>query len=122
MLVKEYLNTLNVNQDVTFIKAVAQKSENSPFYDEVYQTTPIRQAHEWENSSIAEFYILNDKQCPIDWISGAMWKNSFNKGRLKSLLIISKEDIEKLYSPKQAAEMIDFIGKEIKRNDKTKKN
>lgn len=122
MLVKEYLNTLDAYQDVTFIKAVAQKDESSPFYDEVYQTTPIRQAHEWQNTPIADFYILNDKQCPIDWISGAMWKNLFIKGRLKSLLVISKEDIEKLYSPKQAAEMIDFIGKEIQKNDKLKTN
>lgn len=117
MLVKEYLVTLDAFQDVTFIKAVAQKDESTPFYDEVYHTTPIRQAQEWKNTPIAEFYVLNDKQCPIDWISGAMWKNSFNKGHLKSLLIISREDIEKLYSPKQAAELIDFIGKEIRKND-----
>lgn len=114
MLVKEYLNTLGTNQDVTFIKAIAQKDENSPFYDEVYQTTPIRQAHEWKSTPIAEFYILNDKQCPIDWISGAMWKNRFKRGDLKSLLIISKEDIEKLYSPKQAAETIKYIEEAIK--------
>lgn len=122
MLVKEYLNTLDAYQDVTFIKAVAQKDEHSPFYSEVYHTTPIRQAHEWKNSSIADYYILNDKQCPIDWLSGAKWGNRFKKGWLKSLLIISKEDIEKLYSPKQAAELIDFIGKEIQNNDKLKKN
>ena len=114
MLVKEYLNTLNANQDVTFIKAVAQKDENSPFYSEVYHTTPIRQAHEWQNSSVSDFYILNHKQCPIDWLSGATWKNQFEKGHLKSLLIISKEDIEKLYSPKQAAETIKFIEGVIK--------
>jgi hypothetical protein len=114
MLVKEYLNTLDAYQNVTFIKAVAQKDESSPFYTEVYHTTPIRQAYEWQKTPVADFYILNHKQCPLDWLSGAKWGNQFKKGYLKSLLIISKEDIEKLYSPKQAAEIIDFIGKEIK--------
>lgn len=122
MLVKDYLRNLDAFQDVTFIKTIAQKDDNSPFYDEVYQTTPIRQASEWQNSAIKDFYILNDKQCPIDWLSGARWKNRFNRGDLKSLLVISKEDLEKLYSPKQAAELIDYIEKEIKSNDKLKTN
>ena len=115
MLVKEYLKKLDACQDVTFIKTIAVKDDNSPFYDKVYQTTPIRQAYEWQNSAIADFYILNDKQCPIDWLSGAKWKNSFEKGYLKSLLIISKEDLKKLYSKKQAAELIEFIDKELKK-------
>ena len=116
MLVREYLNTLSSNENVTFIKAVAQKDENTPFYSEVYQTTPIRQAYEWQISPVADFYILNHKQCPIDWLSGAPWKNQYEKGHLKSLLIISKEDIEKLYSPKQAAETIQYI-EEVIKND-----
>jgi hypothetical protein len=116
MLVREYLSTLDTYQNVTFIKAIAQKDESSPFYDEVYQTTPIRQAYEWQNSSVADFYILNHKQCPIEWLSGAGWKNQFVRGDLKSLLVISKEDIEKLYSPKQAAETIKFI-EEVIKND-----
>ena len=41
--------------------------------------------------------------------SGANWKNSFDKGNLISMLVISKEDIEKLYSPKQAAGTIEYI-------------
>lgn len=122
MLVKDYLRNLDAFQDVTFIKTIAQKDDDSPFYDEVYQTTPIRQASEWQNSAIKDFYILNDKQCPIDWLSGARWENRFNRGDLKSLLVISKADLEKLYSPKQAAELIDYIEKEIKSNDKLKTN
>lgn len=114
MLVKEYLNTLESNQNVTFIKAVALKDENTPFYSEVYHTTPIRQAYEWEKSSVADFYILNHKQYPIDWLSGATWKNQYEKGYLKSLLIISKEDLHKLYSSKQAADIIKHIDEVIK--------
>lgn len=117
MLVKEYLKRLDAYQDVSFIKTIALKDDNSPFYNEVYQTTPIRQAHEWQNSAVADFYILNDNQCPIDWLSGAKWKNSFDKGHLKSLLIISKEDLEKLHSEKQAAELINFIDKELKNTE-----
>ena len=114
MRVKEYLDTLSSNENVTFIKAVAMKDENSPFYSEVYQTTPIRQANEWQNSPVADFYILNHKQCPIDWLSGAEWKNQFEKGHLKSLLVISQEDLHLLYSPKQAAGIIEHIGEVIK--------
>lgn len=122
MLVREYLENFSPNTNVTFIKAIAHKEENARRYDEVYQTTPIRTIWEWETSALMDYYILNHKQCPIDWLSGAKWGNRFKQGHLKSLLIISKEDIEKLYSPKQAAEMIDFIGKEIQSNDKLKTN
>lgn len=114
MLVREYLETVSSNENVTFIKTVAQKDEHSPFYSEVYQTTPIRQAYEWQNSPIADFYILNHKQCPIDWISGAEWKNQYEKGHLKSLLVISEADLHLLYSPKQAAGMIEYIEGVIK--------
>jgi hypothetical protein len=114
MLVKEYLSNFNENTSVTFIKAVARKDADTPFYHEEYQTTPIRQVYEWQNSPVMDFYILNHRQCPIDWLGGSQWANSFNKGHLISLLVISKEDIELLYSPKQAAETIAHIDSIIK--------
>ncbi len=114
MLVKDYLKNYASNTDVTFIKAIAQKEENSRFYDEVYQTTPIRQLDEWKNSSIMNYHILNNKQHPIIWLSGANWENKFKRGDLISLLVISQEDMLKLYSEKQAADLIEFIEKEIK--------
>lgn len=114
MLVREYLQNLDSFQNVTFIKTIAHKEEGARSYDEVYQTTPIRQAYEWQSSPIMDYYILNHKQCPINWLSGASWAKQFENGHLVSMLVISKEDIELLYSPKQAAETIAYIEEVIK--------
>ena len=54
--------------------------------------------------------ILNDKQMPIDWLSGAPWGIRVVKGYLKCLLIISQEDFELLYPDKdQRKSMEKFI-------------
>lgn len=122
MLVQEYLSKFNENQQVTFIKARARKDESTPFYHEEYQTTPIRCIYDFQKSPIMDYYVLNHKQPPIEWLGGAGWQNQFNKGDLLSLLVISKEDIELLYSPKQAAEIIESIDKELEKYDEFKKN
>ena len=114
MTVREYLKDCNKNANVTFIKARARKDAYTPRYHAEYQTTPIRTLVEWEKSNLMDYYILNDKQCPIDWLSGALWKVAFDNGRLISLLVISKEDLETLYSKEQAASMIEYIDKKIK--------
>ena len=114
MTVREYLKRFNKYTDVTFIKARARKDACTPGYHEEYQTTPMLTIEEWEKSNIMDYYILNNKQCPIDWLSGAPWKVAFDNGRLISLLVISKEDIETLYSPEQAASLIEYIDKKIK--------
>ena len=104
MTAREYLERFNQYQDVTFIKARARKDANTPGYHAEYQTTPIRTIADWKKS---------DKQCPIDWLSGAPWKGQFDRGHLISMLVISKEDLELLYSPEQAVEMIQYIDKKI---------
>lgn len=114
MTVREYLKDCNKYADVTFIKARARKDANTPSYHEEYQTTPIRTIAELEKSNLMDYYVLNDKQCPIDWLSGVSWKVAFDSGRLISLLIISKEDLEMLYSKEQASSIIDYIDKKIK--------
>ena len=114
MTVREYLKDCNKYADVTFIKARARKDARTPGYHVEYQTTPIRTLAEWEKSNLMNYYILNDKQCPIDWLSGAIWKYAFNSGRLISLLVISKEDLETLFSKEQASSMIEYIDKKIK--------
>lgn len=114
MTVREYLKDCNKYADVTFIKAIARKDEHTSGYHAEYQTTPIRMLVEWEKSNLMDYYILNDKQCPIDWLSGAHWKVDFDNGRLISLLVISKEDLEMLYSKEQVASIIEYIDKKIK--------
>ena len=114
MTVREYLKDCNKYADVTFIKAIARKDAHTPAYHAEYQTTLIRTLVEWEKSNLMDYYILNDKQCPIDWLSGALWKVAFDNGRLISLLVISKEDLETLYSKEQSASIIEYIDKKIK--------
>ena len=114
MTVREYLKDCNKYTDVTFIKAIARKDKHTPAYHAEYQTTPIRMLVEWEKSNLMDYYILNDKQCPIDWLSGTHWKVDFDNGRLISLLVISKEDLETLYPKEQVASIIEYIDKKIK--------
>ena len=113
MTVREYLKARNKYADVTFIKAIARKDERTPGYHAEYQTTPIRTIAELEKSNLMDYYVLNDKQSPIDWLSGAPWKVAFDNGRLISLLVISKEDLETLFSKEQASSIIEYIDKEI---------
>lgn len=114
MLVREYLSKFNENQSVTFIKAIAQFESDARGCEEVYQTTPIRQAYEWQNSPIMDYYILNHKQSPITWLSGASWVRQFENGSLLSLLVISEADLALLYSQKQATDIISYIDEVIK--------
>lgn len=101
MLVKEYLESKDYKGKITFIKARARKDNNTPYYHQEYQTTPMYNVDELGDSRLLEYIVLNDQQAPIDWISNQGWTNWFNKGMLKSMLIISKEDLELLYPNKE---------------------
>ena len=119
MTVKEYLEKVKAGkyQDITFIKARARKDASTPFYHAEYQTTPIFKVVELENSKLMEYYVLNNKQQPIDWLSGVPWKNAFNSVSLISLLVISDDDFALLYQSKeQRNSMIKFIDKAIMEN------
>ena len=113
MKVREYLNSLKPTGDVTFIKARARKDARTPFYHAEYQTTPIWKACEWmrgSNERLMDSVILNDKQMPIDWLSGAQWGALVKRGALKCLLVISQEDFELLYGgDEQRASMERYI-------------
>lgn len=113
MKVKDYLAQYPTAMQVTFIKARARKDANTPFYHPEYQTTPIRSIWEWEGNDIMDYLILNDKQHPIEWLSGLGWGNSFNRGHLISLLVISQEDLDKLYSKEQGQSLIQSIEEKI---------
>lgn len=118
MKVKEYLELAQIGKysDITFIKARARKDANTPFYHAEYQTTPICTVNEWNDSKLMNYIVLNNKQAPIDWLSGAPWLHRFNAGHLQSLLIISEEDIKLLYSETQAQSIEQYIDSEIKKS------
>lgn len=116
MKVKEYLEHLKVSNDVTFIIAKAEKYENVQSYYPVYKTTPIYKVSEWKNneSGILDYVVLNNKQNPIDWLSGSRWNNQFEAGRLECILAIKQEELYTLYSNKEQADSLEkFIENEI---------
>lgn len=101
MKVKQYLEMCKASDEVTFIKARARKDAATPFYHAEYQGTSMMCAEEWLGrnvpSKLLESVILNDRQPPIQWLSGAPWDKQFEQGRLKCLLVISEEDFALLY-------------------------
>ena len=117
MRVKDYLQSYTKYTNVTFIKARARKDANTPYYHAEYQTTPFRTVNELKDSALMNYYILNDKQCPIDWLSGALWKNLFDKGHLLCLLIINSDDLELLYPGEQSKSLINYIDQMIKKSN-----
>lgn len=116
MKVREYLEK-HIRGEVTFIKARAREDARTPFYHAEYQTTPINSAETWlkpNNAKILDSVILNDRQMPIDWLSGAPWGNLVRSGWLKCLLIISQEDFELLIPDQEQRNSIEkFIEKEM---------
>lgn len=104
MKVREYLEKLSENSNVTFIKARARKDAHTPFFHAEYQTTPIWRARDWfsfNNEKLLDSVVLNDKQMPIDWLSGATWSGNVKNGLLKCILVVSQEDFELLYKSKE---------------------
>ena len=115
MKVKEYLNKLGDTYDITFIEAKALKSDTSPGYEVLYKTWPINRVYDLKDSKVNDYIILNDRQCPIDWLSGAEWSKRFKKYWLECLLIISEDDFAKLYPNIEQKEHIEtYIEEKIK--------
>lgn len=117
MIVKEYFNKyLKDGNSVTFIVAKAEKDNATPFYHPAYITTPICYVREWlKNDKMVDYIVLNDKQPPIDWLSGAKWSSQFNCGFLTCILIISREELHKLYGEEQVDSIEKFIENEIEK-------
>lgn len=117
MRVRDYLHSIGNNTEVTFIKVKARKDARTPFYHPEYQTTPIYTTWEWldgENERLLNSVVLNDNQPPLEWKDGG-WKNWFDKGFLKCLLIVSESDFELLYPDREQREHSErFIEEKIK--------
>ena len=113
MTVKEYLSKRNRSEQVTFIQAFARAYESTSLYHAEYYCTPLRQVEEWlcdTNGRVLNSIVLNDRQKPITWLSGADWGVQVDKGWIKCLLIISPEDLARLYpNEEQRNHMEKFI-------------
>ena len=106
MLLKEYLEAANIERfkDLSLVVATAVRDNNSPYHHLQYFTTPIFTVEEWLEGK--EYIVLNPKQPPICTLTAPHFANMYNNGRLLSMLVITEEDIYKLYSPSQALEML----------------
>lgn len=112
MRVRDYLK--EVEGDVTFIEVIPLKLKGSPFYNNVYSTTPIRQKWEWEKMT-DDFLdrIVVRKNCePID-VTG-VWSLKYKQGLLNCCIVESEETFNIIYSEKQANEMIEYYERTVK--------
>lgn len=116
MTVREYLEMVGLtnkrNTQLTFVKGFAKKWDNAPGYDMAYQTTSVRCIWEWLNndSPILDYIMINEEQPPLSRV----WNNWYNKCGLKCFMVIPMDELKMIYSEKQALEMVEFWGKEIK--------
>ena len=116
MLVRDYLELKGYKGNITFIKARARKDAHTPYYHYEYQTTPIINVDELydRDSKLLDYIVLNDKQSPIDWLTNTGWTNWYNRGQLKSMLVVTKEDLQLVYrNPQQLESMIKRIDNEL---------
>ena len=106
MKVREYLQDLPENTQVTFIKRTG---------DREYKTTPIKAAWEWlRHEQLCDSYlVMNAEHPPID-VTGGGWLNKYSQGSLKCALITAEGDILKLYGEKQGREMIEYYKRTVK--------
>ena len=117
MKVRDYLQRLGQYQNVTFLIARAVKDDHSPFFHAEYRTTPMRMAKEWlsyNNEPILDSIVLNDKQQPITWLSGADWSGMIRSGLAVCLLVIHQTDFSLMYvSSEQRKHIVSYIEKKL---------
>lgn len=101
----QWLETLNKNENVTFIIMKAVKDDYSPMYHAEYRTTPIRGVYEWLQSEDG-YIVINRDHPPID-VTGN-WEKWYRGGRLKCAIITTEDDLYKMYGDKQGEEMIEY--------------
>jgi hypothetical protein len=89
-----------------------------------YRSTPIYCIWEWYNSDktdpkmrirskVLDYIILNPEVHAMNWLSGANWNPAIEHHHQMNILVISREDMEKYYSPAQAKSTEDYIAKKI---------
>lgn len=107
---EEYLKI--VKGTVTFVIAEAVKDTNSPMWSYQYRPTPVMYVDEWLSQSNNDKYIvINADHPPID-ITGHHL-NRYNQKHLNCAIITTEEDLKKMYSEKQAQDMIEYYKRTI---------
>jgi len=125
MTVHEYLEKLGIKPD-SYIRLsfmVGEVLGDGSNKRMVYHSTPINSIREWYHldrdeqyrvrSKILDYVILNTEVHDLNWLSGANWNIAIENHHMMMMLVVSREELEKYYSQKQAKETEDFIAKKI---------
>lgn len=119
MTVREYLEAIGKyntsrTEQLTFLIGMATKDEHTPFYHLRYDNSPIRCIYEWVrlDGKIMDYHVIKESHPPID--AGSGWLNWYNKGHLMCMLVVSTEDINKIYGKEQAESYIAYREEEIR--------
>ena len=105
MKVKEYLRALGIKDcssiNLTFL--VCEVKRDRAITEQLYRSTPIHSVWEWkEHNTMQEHIVLHTKVLHPAWLSGVDWNPAIESNRTMSLLVISREDMLKLYGKEQA--------------------
>lgn len=113
MYVNEYLSKLPRDQKVTFVIGRAVQEGALEFYHFEYRTAPIRPAWEWGlHGEIWDGYIVLNADHPPVSIEPA-WHNWYKNGDLSCALVTTEADLRKMYSERQAADMIKYYHENV---------
>ena len=114
MKLREFLSNKTKSCQYTLIIQKAVKDENSPFYIDMYRTTPIRNVQEWLEGTTADKYIVISKDHPpIDETAG-VWMGWYNNGTLGCCMVSTEQDLLTKYGEKQGRCMIGFYDRKVR--------
>ena len=125
MTVHEYLQMVGVKPEscirlAMMVGTVEVESEHCKHM--VYCSTPAHLVWEWynigrtdtkERSKCLDYIVLNPEVHDMNWLSGANWNPAIDNHHMMMVLATPREELEKLYSPKQAQSTADYIEKKI---------
>lgn len=114
MKLRQLLEQASKNDKFTFIIQKNEKDEHSPFFHDVYKTTPCYNVWELLKSEwIDEYIVIKKDHAPID-VTGA-WGNWYKHGMLKCCMITKPETLIERYGEKQGNDMIAFYAREMQK-------
>lgn len=126
MTVRQYLELLNIdvlNSYISMNFVITKVEGDEHTTSKWYRSTPVRNVSEWlESGSLDKYIVLNTEQPVTYWLSGVNWNGAIMNHRQMSLLVITEEELMKMYGKRQADGTIDFIDKKIKEDIENGKN
>ena len=116
MTTHEYLQKLGIEPDscIRLAFMVGEVIEDSGITKRVvYHSTPVHNVSDWKRSEVMDYVILNTEVHDLNWLSGANWNPAIENHHQMMILVMSREELEKYYSKKQAKETEEYITRKI---------